>query len=131
MESKTHLRINSRLCGSPLSLSEGRAEVGWLALPEMAADDQGLVHGGFVFGLADYAGMLAINHPNVVIGSAELRFHRPVVVGDRLVARAHRSEARGAKKIVEVEVCRGEQVVLSGVLTCFVPEHHVLVRSAG
>ncbi|HFE45716.1 MAG TPA: PaaI family thioesterase, partial [Nannocystis exedens] len=109
---------------------QGRAEVRWQALPEMAADEQGLVHGGFVFGLADYAGMLAVNHPNVVIGAAELRFHRPVVVGDELVARAHHSEDRGAKKLVEVEVCRGEQVVLSGVLTCFVPQHHVLARGA-
>lgn len=32
----------------------------------MAADEYRLVHGGFIFGLADYAVMLAINEPTVV-----------------------------------------------------------------
>jgi len=131
MESQTHLCINPRLCGSPLEIAEGRAQVRWEALPEMVADAHGLVHGGFVFGLADYAGMLAINHPNVVIGGAELRFLRPVSVGDVLIARAQHTEDRGKKKIVEVEVRRGEQPVLTGVLTCFVPDNHVLARGAG
>jgi len=130
-EAQTHLGIDPRLCGTPVALAEGRADVVWRALPEMAADAQGLVHGGFVFGLADYAGMLAVNHPNVVIGAAELRFLRPVVVGDELVARARQTEDRGKKKIVEVEVCRGEQAVLTGVLTCFVPDNHVLAQAAG
>ena len=131
MEAQTHLGIDPRLCGIPVALAEGSAEVRWTARPEMAADAHGLVHGGFVFGLADYAGMLAVNHPNVVIGGAELRFLRPVVVGDELVARARHSEDRGKKKIVEVEVCRGEHAVLTGVLTCFVPENHVLAKVAG
>ena len=33
--------------------------------PEMAADDRGLVHGSFTFGLADYAAMLAVNDPSL------------------------------------------------------------------
>jgi acyl-coenzyme A thioesterase PaaI-like protein len=48
----------------------------------MAVDDRGLVHGGFVFGLADHAAMLAVNDPNVVLGAASTRFLKPVRVGE-------------------------------------------------
>lgn len=89
-------------------------------LPEMAVDDQGLVHGGFVFGLADYAAMLAVNHPQVVLGSAEVRFLKPVAAGELLVAVARRLAIEGRKHRVRVEVTRGEEVVMSGELTCFV-----------
>ena len=63
----THLAIDRRLCGEPLEIAEGSAIVVLVTLPEMAADDRGLVHGGFVFGLADYAAMLAVNDPLVVL----------------------------------------------------------------
>jgi len=127
----THLAIDRRLCGEPLEIAEGAAAVALLALPEMAADDRGLVHGGFVFGLADYAAMLAVNHPNVVLGSAEVRFLKPVLVGERLVARASVEESDGRRSRVGVEVRRGEEArceeaVMSGTFLCFTLERHVL-----
>ncbi|HVT59496.1 MAG TPA: hotdog domain-containing protein [Thermoanaerobaculia bacterium] len=97
-----------------------------VAAPEMAADAEGLVHGGFVFGLADYAAMLAVNHPFVVLGSAEVRFLLPVAVGERLVASARVTEAAGRKSRVEVEVARGGEAVMTGVLTCLTLDRHVL-----
>lgn len=127
----THLAIDRRLCGEPLEIAEGSAAVAWTALPEMAADECGLVHGGFVFGLADYAAMLAVNHPNVVLGSAEVRFLKPVVVGERLVARAEIEETDGRKSRVQVEVRQGEEVVMSGSFRCFTLERHVLDAGGG
>ena len=126
MHPQTHLAIDRRLCGEPLEIGEGSAAVVWTALPEMAADERGLVHGGFVFGLADYAAMLAVNHPNVVLGSAEVRFLKPVTVGERLVARATLEETDGRKSRVQVEVRRGEEAVMSGAFRCFTLERHVL-----
>lgn len=126
MHPATHLAIDRRLCGEPLEIGEGSATVAWTALPEMAVDERGLVHGGFVFGLADYAAMLAVNHPNVVLGSAEVRFLKPVVVGERLVARAEIEETDGRKSRVRVEVRRGEEEVMSGSFRCFTLERHVL-----
>jgi acyl-coenzyme A thioesterase PaaI-like protein len=70
--------------------------------------------------------MLAINHPNVVLGSAEVRLTAPVRVGDRLQATARRVRIEGKKHIVEVEVLRGEQRVFQGSFVCFVPAAHVL-----
>ncbi len=127
----THDRIDPRLVGTPARIVEGEAEVQLTTVPEMAADERGLVHGGFIFGLADYAAMLAINHPNVVLGGAEMRFLKPVVVGDALVASARRRPVEGKKLMVDAEVKRDGVVVFTGVFTCFTPKRHVLENSPG
>ncbi len=126
---RTHLGLDRPHCGQPLAVEEGSAVVGFEALPEMAADERGLVHGGFVFGLADHAAMLAVNHPNVVLGSAEVRFLKPVAVGEKLEARATVEETDGLKSRVRVEVKRSgvaPEAVMAGTFLCFVLERHVL-----
>jgi acyl-coenzyme A thioesterase PaaI-like protein len=128
---RTHLGLDRRLCGQPLHVEEGAAEVAFEALPEMAADERGLVHGGFVFGLADHAAMLAVNDPHVVLGSAEVRFLKPVVVGERLVARATIEETDGRRSRLRVEVLRGTEVVMAGTFLCITLERHVLDIGGG
>jgi len=137
---RTHLGLDRRLCGQPLNVGEGSAEVSFEALPEMAADERGLVHGGFVFGLADHAAMLAVNDPHVVLGSAEVRFLKPVVVGERLVARAAVEETDGRRRSrVRVEVLRSgdlaevmlAEVVMAGTFLCITLERHVLDTGGG
>ena len=110
--------------------------MGLTTVAEMAADAAGLVHGGFVFGLADHAAMLAVNDPNVVLGSASVRFLRPVAMGERLVAEARRVEAAGRKSRVEVEVRRdaaagGGEAVMSGEFVCITLDRHVLPAGSG
>lgn len=126
----THPRIDPSLCGTPVLVEPGRAEVRLVASAVMAADDLGLCHGGFVFGLADYAAMLAVNDPNVVLGAAQVKFLRPVRVGEAIVARARCSEGQGKKRIVAVEVVRAGadagEVVFTGEFVCFVLDRHVL-----
>jgi acyl-coenzyme A thioesterase PaaI-like protein len=94
----------------------------------MTVDDRGLVHGGFVFGLADYAAMLAVNHPNVVLGSADVRFSAPVRVGEELTAVAVAGDQLDDRREVEVVVRRAGETVLSGTFTCHVLDRHVLDR---
>jgi acyl-coenzyme A thioesterase PaaI-like protein len=122
----THLAIDRRLCGEVVGLTPGGARVALVARPEMAADESGLVHGGFVFGLADYAAMLAVNHPNVVLGAAEARFLAPVAVGERLVATAAVEAEEGRRRRVRVGVRRGDAEVFAGLFTCHVLAAHVL-----
>jgi acyl-coenzyme A thioesterase PaaI-like protein len=125
---KTHLAIDPRLVGAPLELGEGSAAAVLVTTPEMAADERGLVHGGFVFGLADYAAMLAVNDPNVVLGGAETRFLKPVRVGERLEARARVEETDGRKARVKVEVLREGEAVMTGTFSCFTLDRHVFDR---
>ena len=126
MEQKTHLGMNSGLVGEVLSIGDGEATVALVGASEMAADDRGLVHGGFTFGLADYAAMVAVNDPNVVLGASDCRFLAPVRVGDRMVATAKVESERGKTRVVAVSVSVGGGEVMSGTMTCFVLEKHVL-----
>jgi acyl-coenzyme A thioesterase PaaI-like protein len=125
-EPNTHPKIDRRLCGEPLELAPGRATARFTATKEMAVDERGLVHGGFVFGLADYAAMLAVNDPNVVLGAADVRFVAPVQVDEEVTATATVDEARGKKRVIAVRATAGERDVLTGTLTAFVLERHVL-----
>jgi len=126
MESSTHLAIDANLVGVIVELGDGRAECALECGNAMRADDRGLVHGGFVFGLADYAAMCAVNDPNVVLGSAETRFVAPVKTGDRVVAKASRTATKGRKHSVEVVCSVGDTEVMTGTFTCFVLDQHVL-----
>jgi acyl-coenzyme A thioesterase PaaI-like protein len=128
IEVRTHRSIDSRLVGVVDQVDEGSATVRLATVPEMAADDRGLVHGGFVFGAADYAAMVAVNDPNVVLASSDLRFRAPVRVGDVVVATARVASENGRKREVAVEARVGEVVVLTGMLVAAVLERHVFDR---
>ena len=126
MQINTHQTIDPLLCGRPLDVGEGKSTVSLTALSSMSADDSGLVHGGFVFGLADYAAMIAVNHPNVVLGAADVKFLNPVLVGDTIVAHARVEEIQGKKPYVAVSVSRGDDTVFQGMFTCFALEKHIV-----
>ena len=126
MDIRTHQSIDTELCGAPVKVEEGTGIVEYSTTPRMAADTSGLVHGGFIFGLADYAAMLAVNHPNVVLGSANVKFTRPVKVGESVRAEAGVTSTEGKKHRVNVVVKRGDDVVFQGEFACFVLDKHVL-----
>ena len=126
---RTHERLDAALCGRPLRLDGGESVVELTTTEAMVADDHGLVHGGFVFGLADHAAMLAVDEPTVVLAAAEARFTAPVRVGERLEAAGRVEWSEGRKRRVAVTVRRagGEgEVVMTGTFECYVPDRHVL-----
>lgn len=122
----THQLIDKELCGTPVMVENGKSRVEYTTTLRMAADDSGLVHGGFIFGLADYAAMLAVNHPNVVLGGADVKFLKPVKAGESVCAQASVTSTSGKKQMVSVVVEREDEVVFKGEFSCFVLEKHVL-----
>lgn len=126
MDIITHQSIDNELCGKPVMVENGKSQVELTTTSRMAADDSGLVHGGFIFGLADYAAMLAVNHPNVVLGGADVKFLKPVKTGESVRAQAEVTSGSGKKQMVSVSVQRGDEVVFKGEFACFVLEKHVL-----
>ncbi len=126
MDIKTHKKINVVLSGKPQAIEEDFSRVKLKTTEDMIVDDQGLVHGGFIFSLADHAAMIAVNHPNVVLGASQVTFQKPVKVGEVLLAEAKVTEKKGKKHKVVVVVKRGEEQVFNGSFTCFVLEKHVL-----
>ena len=126
MKIATHQKINQALCGRPIFTENGRSRVELRVTPEMAADEKGLVHGGFIFGLADYAAMIAVNHPYVVLGGSDVKFLKPVTVGETIVAEASIETDDGRKKSVAVTAMVNGAPVFKGLFICVVLDKHVL-----
>lgn len=126
-EIKTHQMIKKELSGTPIEIGKDFSKLELITNSQMVLDDSRLIHGGFVFSLADYAAMLAINHPNVVLGGANVKFLKPIVEGDHLIAEAHLTKIESKKYIVEVEVYRDNDLVFNGEFICFIPKKHVLM----
>ncbi|BCD68249.1 methylthioribose-1-phosphate isomerase [Nitratiruptor sp. YY09-18] len=122
---KTHLKIDRELCGEIVELKPGYAKVVQKTSPKMAADEEGLVHGGFTFGAADFVAMVAVNEPNVVLIAAEVKFKAPVKVGDEVVYEAKVLESEYPKAQVEVRAFVGEVEVMQGVFKTYVTLKHV------
>ncbi len=126
----THLSIFRELVGQVEEIRTGKfAQVTLTTKDPMRADEKGLIHGGFTFGLADYAAMTAVNDPFVVLLSSQVTFLKPVAVGNRLTAQARVTEADGKKRKVFCEVVNQDgQKVLEGEFLCLVLNRHILEK---
>ena len=76
--------------------------------------------------MVDYAAMIAVNHPNVVLGGANVKFLKPVAVGDVLVAIAEKTNVQNRKHIVNVKIRKNSTIIFEGEFTCFIPQKHVI-----
>lgn len=126
MRLDTHLGIDPSLCGAVTELEEGFARVELRTTELMASDDQGLVHGGFIFGAADYAAMAAVNEPTVVLAGSTCRFLAPSRAGDLVVFEAQVVHSEWRKHTVEVVGMFRDSAVFKGEFKCVVTPGHVL-----
>ena len=122
----THNKINPGLSGQIIQLEENYSKVKLNTTSDMIADEKGLIHGGFIFSLADFAAMVCINHPNVVLGGATVKFLKPIKQGDTLIAEGRLSKVDGKKHIVSVTIQKLDQIVFDGDFQCFILDKHVL-----
>ena len=123
---KTHEKINQNLCGEIVKMQEGYVELSLETIPDMLADEVGLIHGGFIFGAADYAAMLAVNEKNVVLVASDCQFLSPVKLNDvvDVVARVRHKEGR--KRNVHVQAFVLDIKVFEGEFKTVITEKHVL-----
>ncbi|WP_158844689.1 thioesterase [Algibacter sp. L1A34] len=124
----THLLASKKLIGSVVSIGNNCATVKLTITKEMIVDTYNLSHGGFVFGLADYAAMVAINKPTVVLGKATTKFLKPVILNDEVTAVATISGNLNEKKVIVFAVVKNQknEIVFEGEFVCFVLEKHIL-----
>ncbi|RMH81294.1 MAG: PaaI family thioesterase [Acidobacteria bacterium] len=130
MKLKTHLKIDKSFSGEVLELGDGYAKLLLKTDERMVADEMGLIHGGFIFSLADFCAMATVNEPTVVLAQANMRFLKPVALGDELVAEGRLKSLEGRKRWVLVEVFREGEKVAEGEFLCVVPDRHVLSQKA-
>ena len=128
IELRTHLKFNPKF-GRLVELSESSAKVILETTEDMAVDDEGLVHGGFTFGAADFCAMATVNEPYVVLVKAtNCEFLAPVKVGD--VVEFVSEVLMREKRKVEVKVIGtlNEIKVFEGIFSCVVLDSHVLKK---
>lgn len=123
---RTHERISADLCGEVTLMENGHVETKLIATAEMLADDIGLVHGGFIFGAADYAAMLAVNEKNVVLVASSCQFLSPVKFHDEVDFVAQVRHKEGRKRNVYVEGHVLDIKVFEGEFKTVITDRHVL-----
>jgi len=128
MELKTHLKFNPKF-GRLIEITENGAKVVLETTQNMAVDEEGLVHGGFTFGAADFCAMASVNEPYVVLVKAtNCEFMAPVKVGDvvEFIGEIIMKEKR--KVEVKVTGTLKEIKVFEGIFSCVVLDTHVLKK---
>ena len=123
---QTHQRINQNLNGEITLLKIGYVELLLTTSSEMIADDEGLIHGGFIFCAADYAAMAAVNERNVVLVGSDVQFLSPVKFGDIVNVVAKVRQKEGRKRNVHVEAFVLDIKVFEGEFKTVITDRHVL-----
>ncbi len=126
MELNTHLKIDSNLNGKIIELKKDYAKIKLQTIEIMKADDQGLVHGGFIFCAADFTAMACINDPYVVLAKSNTKFIAPVKVGDIVILEANIKETNGFKSIVDVIATVNNKDIFKGEFFTATLDKHVL-----
>ena len=127
IELNTHLKFNKKF-GQLIEINEDSAKVRLDATEDMAVDEEGLIHGGFTFGAADFCAMATVNEPYVVLVRSQCEFMAPVKVGDSVefVSEVILKEKR--KWEVKVVGTLNEIKVFEGHFGCVVLDKHVFKK---
>jgi len=128
---ETHTLINRYLCGELKKMEKGYVEVELQTEDEMAVDKLGLIHGGFIFGAADFAAMAAVNEKNVVLVATDCQFLSPVKLGDLVLFKAQLRHQEGRKRNVHVKAFVHDIKVFEGEFMTVITERHVLRLKLG
>ena len=123
---KTHEEISRNLSGDIQKMEVGYVELKLTTTEEMIADDQGLIHGGFIFSAADFAAMAAVNERNVVLVGSDCQFLSPVKFGDEVYFTAKVRHKEGRKRNVHVTANVYDIKVFDGEFKTVITERHVL-----
>jgi len=123
---QTHNKINSDYSGKITKMEKGHVELTLETTADMLADEMGLIHGGFIFGAADYAAMAAVNEKNVVLVASDSQFLSPVKLGDHVDFVATVRHKEGRKRNVDVIGNVLDIKVFEGVFKTVITERHVL-----
>jgi len=126
MKINTHFDVNRELCGRPVRIEKDYSVIELNTTQAMIVDSSGLIHGGFLFGSADYAAMLAVNHPNVVLGAADVQFLKPLKLHDVFYAEASVIARKGKKRTVSVSGRVKATEIFKGTFTCLILEEPLL-----
>jgi len=93
---------------------EKRAISTMTATDDMAFERTGVVRGHFIFAQADSLAIALVDAPVALTGLANIKFKRPVRVGEKLIAKAEVIRRKGNKLVVLVQTWVGDDLVFRG-----------------
>lgn len=86
---------------------------------EMVFERSRVVRGQFIFAQAESLAIALIDWPIVLTGLANVKFRRPIMVGEKLVAKGEVIRRRGGHFVVLVETKVGAEKVFRGKFSVF------------
>jgi len=87
---------------------------------EMVFERSRVVRGQFIFAQAESLAIALIDAPIVLTGLANVKFRRPIMMGEKLVAKGEVIRRRGGHYVVLVETKVGAEKVFRGKFSVFI-----------
>jgi len=111
---------SKEIVGDLIDLQLGERGISMLeTTQEMAFEKTQIVRGQHIFAQADSLAIALVDADVVLTGLANIKFKRPVRVGERLVAKAEVIRRKGNKFVVLVETMAGADKVFRGKFVVF------------
>lgn len=103
------------ILGELIDLQLGESGLSVLETTEtMVFERSGVVQGRFIFAQAESLALATIDANVALTGLANIKFKRPVRVGEKLVAKAEAIRRKGNKTVVQVVTRSGQEQVFRG-----------------
>lgn len=96
-------KISRSLCGEITQMEKNSAVVKFNPTQEMIADDNMIIHYGFIFNSASFCALSAVNEPNSIIIYSEVKFLSPLELGNEVTFKATALHSDLKKREVSVE----------------------------
>ncbi|HEY3315875.1 MAG TPA: transcription factor FapR [Bacillota bacterium] len=114
---------SKEIVGELIDISLGQNGISILETTEdMVFEKTRIVRGHFIFAQADSLAIALIDADIVLTGLANIKFKRPVQVGEKLVAKAEVLRKKGKKFVVLVQTRVGQEPVFRGKFVVFAVE---------
>jgi acyl-CoA thioesterase len=125
-ELKTHGLVDRSLCGDLVEIEDGFAKVKLETTKAMLADNEGLIHTGFIFSAANFVAMAAVNEPYVILSGAKVEFLAPIEYGDIIEFEALVKHKESRKRVITVIGKTLNVKVFEGKFTTVILNNHIL-----
>lgn len=86
---------------------------------EMALEKSQIIRGHYIFAQANSLAVAVIDANQVLTGSANIKYHKPVYIGDRLRAKAVVKRKEKRKFFIRVDTYKREELVFCGDFVMF------------
>ncbi|MDD2430820.1 MAG: transcription factor FapR [Firmicutes bacterium] len=108
------------IIGELLDLNLGKDGISMLeATEEMALSNTGIVRGHYIFAQANSLAVSLVDSKIALTGLANIKYHRPVNVGERLIAKAKVQEIKKNRYLIDVETKVEDEKVFTGEFHAF------------